>query len=208
MRCYLLRLRPPGAGPFGVARGLVVAAVALALAVTPALAAEEMALSPDLQVPIILKILTYDRNLESRAGAELIVGIVYAPTDPQSVKRANEVSDTFYRFAGKTVKRLPVRYLLVEYTTPENLERSVATRGIDVLYVAPGNTQNLAGITKVSQARSLTTTTGVPDYVRRGVCVGVGSAQDRAQILINLTSCRAEGCEFDASLLRIATVLR
>jgi hypothetical protein len=136
------------------------------------------------------------------------VGIVYAPTDPQSVKGANDVSDTFYRFAGKTVKRLPVRYLLVEYTTPENLERSVATHGIDVFYVSPGNGQNLTGITRVSQARSITTATGVPDYVRRGVCVGVGSSQERAQILINLPSCRAEGCEFDASLLRIATVLR
>jgi hypothetical protein len=38
--------------------------------------------------------------------------------------------------------------------------------------------------------------------------VGVGRSQERAQILINLTSSRAEGCEFDASLLRIATVLK
>ena len=208
MPSHLLRLRSPGGGPVGVARGLVACALAVALGVGPVRAAEEMALSPDLQGLILLKILTYDRNLESRAGAELVVGILYAPTDPQSVKGANEVSDTFYRFAGKTVKKLKVRYLLVEYTSPEALERSVATRGIDVLYLAPGNAQNLAGITKVSQARSITTTTGVPDYVRRGVCVGVGNAQDRAQILINLTSCRAEGCEFDASLLRISTVLK
>ena len=85
MPCHLLRLRPPGGGSVGVARGLVACALALALAAVPARAAEEMALSPDLQVPIILKILTYDRNLESRAGAGLVVGIVYAPTDPQSV---------------------------------------------------------------------------------------------------------------------------
>ena len=208
MPCHLLRVRPPGGDPFGVARRLVAAAFVLALAAAPALAAEETDVSPDVQVPIIMRILAYDRNLESRAGAEVTVGIVYAPTDPQSVKGANEVSDAFYRYAGKTVKRLPVRYVLVEYTTPENLERSVATRGIDVLYVAPGNAQNLAGITKVSQARSITTTTGVPEYVRRGVSVGVGRSQERAQILINLTSSRAEGCEFDASLLRIATVLK
>jgi hypothetical protein len=208
MRCHLLRLRSPGGGPFGAARGLAAAAVVLGLAAAPAFAAEETDVSPDVQVPIIMRILAYDRNLESRAGAEVTVGIVYAPADPQSVKEANAVSDAFYRYAGKTVKRLPIRYVLLEYTTPENLERSVATRGIDVLYVAPGNAQNLAGITRVSQARSITTTTGVPDYVRRGISVGVGRSQERAQILINLTSSRAEGCEFDASLLRIATVVK
>jgi len=40
------------------------------------------------------------------------------------------------------------------------------------------------------------------------VAVGIGVRQDKPQILINLASARSEGSEFDASLLRIATVLR
>jgi hypothetical protein len=43
--------------------------------------------------------------------------------------------------------------------------------------------------------------------VRRGVAVGIGLDQDKPQILINLASARAQGSDFDASLLRIATVL-
>jgi hypothetical protein len=184
--------------------------VGLALLVRAGLAAaaEPMPLIPDVQVPLILKILTYDRHFEAKAGTELVIGIVYAPLDPSSVKAANDVSDTLYRFSGKTVKKLPIRYFLIEFTTPENLERSIAQKAISVLYVAPGNARNLAGITKVSQARGVTTATGVPDYVRRGIAVGIGAADDRPQILINLPSTRAEGSEFDASLLRIATVLK
>jgi hypothetical protein len=49
--------------------------------------------------------------------------------------------------------------------------------------------------------------TGVPDYVRRGVAVGIGVVQDKPQVLINLAAARAEGSDFDASLLRIATIL-
>jgi hypothetical protein len=40
------------------------------------------------------------------------------------------------------------------------------------------------------------------------VSVGIGVADNRPQILINLASTKAEGSEFDASLLRIATVLK
>jgi hypothetical protein len=187
----------------GLVLGLMVLVRAAAVA-----AAEPMPLAPDLQVPLILKILTYDRHFEAKAGNDLVIGIVYAPADAGSVKAANDVSDTLYRFAGKTVKRLAIRYFLIEFTTPENLERSIAQKGISVLYVAPGNAKNLPDLIKVSQARGITTATGVPDYVRRGVSVGIGISDDRPQILINLPSTKLEGSEFDASLLRIATVLK
>jgi hypothetical protein len=171
-------------------------------------AAEPMPLRPDLQVPLLLKILTYDRHFESKASRELAIGIVYSPEDPASLPAADQIFTTLYKFRDKTVKAKPIRYYLLEYTSPEKLERSIADRGISVLYVAPGNGPNLEALLKVSQARGVTTTTGVPEYVRRGVSVGIGLADDRPQILINQTSARAEGSEFDASLLRIATVLK
>jgi len=48
----------------------------------------------------------------------------------------------------------------------------------------------------------------VPEAVKRAVSVGVGMAQDKTQVLINLASARSEGSEFDANLLRIATVIK
>ena len=203
------RLRPPGRGPLRVARGIIAAAVAIGTAIAPAQAAEEMPLSPDLQVALILRAIIYDRHFEQRAGDELTIGIVYAPTDPDSVRAADSLSGALFRFKGRTVKRLPVRYFLVEYTTPEGLERSIATRELDMLYVAPGSARNIPGITKVSHSRGVTTTTGVPDYVRNGVSLGIGVSQDnRPQIFVNLPCSRLEGIDFDASLLRIATVVK
>jgi hypothetical protein len=181
-------------------------ALALLLALRPGLAAgaEPMPLRAELQIPLILKILTYDRHIESKAGEQVVVGIVYAPADPSSVAAANEVGDVLFRFQDKTVKRLPIRYRLVEYSTPEALERTIDRWGISVLWVAPGSAKNLAGITSVSRRKGVTTTTGVPDYVRRGVAVGLDLGDARPQILIHLEAAREEGCEFDASLLRIS----
>ncbi len=185
---------------FGLALGLWTLLRPLSVA-----AAEPVPLAPDLQLPLILKVLTYDRHFETKARGELILGIVYDQADPESLKAASAVIETLLRFSGKTVKRLPIRFSLVPIG---NLERSVEGAKINVLYVAPGNARNLDKLTQFSQVKGITTVTGVPDYVRGGIAVGIGVNGDRPQILINLPSSKAEGSEFDASLLRIATVFK
>jgi hypothetical protein len=190
----------------GSARSRILA-VLLVLTSLPA-RAQSMALPAELQVPLILKILTYDRQFEAKAKKEVAIGIVFDPADAASGKAAEQVSDTLYKFSGKTVKKLPLKYYLVEFTSEAELEATVKKRGINVLYLCPGITKSLQSVIKISQAQSITTATGVPDYVRRGVAVGIGVFQDKPQILINLPSSKSEGSEFDASLLQIATVLR
>jgi len=170
-----------------------------------ATAAEPMSLAPDLQLPLILKVLTYDRHFEAKANGELVVGVVFEQADPDSLKAASTVYDTLLRFSGKTVKRLPMRFNLVPIGS---LERSVEQLKINVLYIAPGNARNLERLTRFSQANGITTATGVPDYVKRGIAVGIGVSDDRPQILINLPASKSEGSEFDASLLRIATIFK
>jgi hypothetical protein len=170
--------------------------------------AESMALPAELQVPLILKILTYDRQLEARGKTEVAIGIVFDPADSGSSKAAEQVSDTLFKFTGKTVKKLPLKYYLVEFTNAAELQAAIKKRGINVLYLCPGIAKSVQSVTKISQAEGITTATGVPEYVHRGVAVGIGVFQDKPQIFINLPSSKSEGSEFDASLLQIATVLR
>jgi hypothetical protein len=178
--------------------GLVTASAALA---------EEMALSIEEQVPLLLKVLTYDRNFETKAGTELAIGIVYDPSDRDSSKATTDLGSTLFKYQGKTVKKLPIKYYTIEYTGNADLERFVKEKGISVLYIAPGNARNLSNLLQLSQELHLTTTTGVPEYVRRGAAVGLARAQDRPQIHINLKAARQEGSEFEASFLRYATIV-
>jgi len=169
--------------------------------------AEQMPLGAETQIPLLLKVLTYDRNFEQKAGSELSIGIVHDPSDRDSAKATDEVGSILFKFAGKTVKKLPMKYFTIEFTGAADLERFVKEKKISVLYITPGSAKALAAVLKVSEDLKLTTLTGVPDYVRRGVAVGIGVVQDKPQILINLTAARAEGSDFDASLLRIAQVM-
>src|SRR5262245_37427075 len=61
-----------------------------------------------LQVPVLLKVLTYDRHFETKAGPAVVVGIVYVAGDQASLKAAEDVGTTFFGFKGKTLKKVPV----------------------------------------------------------------------------------------------------
>jgi hypothetical protein len=168
----------------------------------------QMAVAADRQVTLLLKILTYDRQIEAKAGKELVIGIVSVPRDLGAAKASEAVLTTLHSFREKTVKRLPLDYYTQTYSTPDKLESWIRSKKISVLYVTPGHDSHLDEILRICQKLKITTTTGVPGYVRKGVAVGIGARQSKPQILINLTSSRREGSEFDASLLRIATIIK
>ncbi|PYP39871.1 MAG: hypothetical protein DMD43_09830 [Gemmatimonadetes bacterium] len=83
----------------------------------------------------------------------------------------------------------------------------VRSHGVSLLYLTSG-LSDLDELIRFSQASRITSATGVRSYVEKGVAVGIGVRQDKPEILINLPASRSEGSEFDASLLRIATVLK
>jgi hypothetical protein len=166
--------------------------------------AQTMPVEAERQVQILLKVLTYDRQFEAKAKDRLKVGIVYVDADPASVKAADEIGTTLKKYEDKTVRKVPITWVLIPYTTPAAVEQKIKAEGVSLLYIAPGNTKHLSELIRISQAHKLTSVTGVPEYVDKGVAVGVGFERDKPRIYINLASCKSEGSEFDASLLQIA----
>lgn len=186
---------------------LLKAAAALGLVLTgTAWPEESMPLRPDVQIAMLLKVLTYDRSFDSKFQSGVSLGVVFSSKDPASVKAKDEVVQTI---SGKTLKNQPIKNVPIDYTSPGELEKALRANHVNVLYIAPGNSQSLEQLLKLSRTYFIITVTGVPDYVEtKGVSVGVGVKQDKPQIYINLPSSRSEGSEFDASLLRIATVVK
>jgi hypothetical protein len=183
------------------------ALAALALLASALRAEDEMPVKAELQVKLLLKVLTYDRQLEVKAGEELVIGVVSSPTSAASAKATADISSELYKYLSKTVKQLKLQFFLHDYSNPDKLAAWVKARKISVLYVSPGNGKNVPAILAFSQQNKVTTMTGVPEYVRMGVAVGIGARQSRPQVLINLSSTKREGSEFDASLLRIAEII-
>jgi hypothetical protein len=185
-------------------------AAALVLVALPALA--QGMVPADLQVPLLLKVLDYDRNFSTKAGKELMIGVVYAPSDPASVGVTNEISGILlkYRDQRKTVRNVPINVQTIIYRSPEELEKTLRKDGIKVVYVAPGLSRRaVEEISRVckNDALRVTTVTGVREFVDYGIAVGVAKSPN-PKIFVNVAASRSEGSEFDASLLRLASIVR
>ena len=189
-------------------RGLLAALFASILC-TSAAGTEPMSFPPDVQVTLLLKILTYDRSFAVKAKSQVMIGVVYVAGDAESVKAKDDILKTLQLVADRTIKGVPIKAVALEYKDPKSLAETVRSQGINVFYIAPGNANTLTELLRMSHTRGITTATGVPEYVQRGVAIGIGKKADqKPDILINLPSSRQEGSEFDASLLRIANIVK
>jgi hypothetical protein len=196
------------AWPRRCGRGLL-AAVLAGLLCAPAAGTEPMPFKPDVQITLLLKILTYDRSFPVKNRSGVKIGVVYVASDAESVQVKDEILKTLQLVADRTIKNVPITAVALEYKDPKALAAAVRSGGINVFYIAPGNAESLTELLRMSHTKGITTATGVPEYVNRGVAIGIGiKADKKPDILINLPSSRQEGSEFDASLLRIATVVK
>ena len=92
----------------------------------------------DIQLPLFLKILTYDRSFQSKARSAITIGIVYLPGDPESVKAKDEMVANLKRLADSTIKNLPIKYVTLEFRDVASLDKAVKAGKVNVFYVAPG----------------------------------------------------------------------
>lgn len=158
-----------------------------------------------LHPPLLAKILAYDRNFAERAGAEVVVGVLYQPryrasfTVMQAFLEASKVA--------QHVKGRPVRCIPIVLEEAAALQARLEAESIDALYITPLRAIDIDGIAAVSRTRRVLTFTGVPAYVEAGIAVGVGLTQNKPKILVNLPAARAEGAAFQAHLLKLAHVI-
>jgi YfiR/HmsC-like len=183
----------------------------LLIAALPALPgsllAQEMDAPAEIQIPLLYKILTFDRKLGERApGEDLVIAIVFQTGYRGSVVARDQVVDALKHMGDSTISGHKVHWLAVELSDVESLKLSLVHNRVDVMYVTPLRGVELNHIVAASRAAGITTFTGVPRYVERGLALGVGIARERPQIIVNLLAARAEGSDFTSQLLRVCKV--
>lgn len=161
----------------------------------------------DVQYPLFLKILTFDRQLDQRAGREVVIGVVYQDRVRASWLAKDEFLGVVANSAIKRIRNTPVRAVPIAVDADEKFEAELIRKGVDVLYVAPLRAHDVRKITRLSQKRQILTLTGVPEYVESGVAIGIGIAGDTPEILVNLECARKEGADLHANLLRLAKLV-
>lgn len=161
----------------------------------------------EVQVPLFKKILVFDRNLISRAGNEIDIGVLYQ----KGFKLSSDVKNEFVQTASTpkdSISGLPLHIIPIEYTTETNLRNKISENKIDLLYITPMRVVDLNIITRICQMMKVLTITGVPQYVSEGVAVGLDIKDEKPLPIINLQSSKAEGADFSSKLLNLAKVIK
>jgi hypothetical protein len=171
------------------------------------LAAQEVAVPVAIQIPILVKILNFDRNLTGRAGARLVVGVLFQSRYRTSANVADEVCRALQVLPAGALGAMELSCVAIDLDATPALDSALKQNRIQVLYVSPLRAVPLADVTAVSRAAGITTLTGVPRYVETGLAIGLDMKGERPEILINLAASRAEGADLTAHLLKLARLV-
>lgn len=161
----------------------------------------------DVQYPLFLKILTFDRQLDQRARKEVVIGIVYQDRVRPSWLAKNEFLSVVENSPIRRIKNMPVRAVPIAINGDTDIHQALKGKHVDVLYIAPLRAYDVRSITRISRSRKMLTLTGVPEYVESGAAIGIGVSGETPQILVNLKAAREEGADLHASLLRLAKLV-
>lgn len=178
----------------------------LALCARPA-RSQEMPVPVKMQYPLLLKILTFDRQLKVRNPDEIVIGIVYQTKFRASLNAKNELLGAASDSKLRRIESMPVRCVSIDLDNT-TLKEALQDDPLSVLYIAPLRVTDMKEVAAFSRRNKVLTFTGVPDYVEAGVSVGIDTKGDRPLIIINLTSAKAEGSDFNAQFLKLAKVVQ
>lgn len=167
--------------------------------------AQAMDLPVETQIPIFLKLLTFDRNLDTQPGAGLVIAILYQGGNRESLQTQRQVESEL-RKAGQLIDGLSTRVIAIDLER-EDLARRLREEGVAAMYVSPLRAADLKQILEVSRAGHVRSFSGVTRYVSQGVAMGVTLRGDLPQILVNLAAAREEGADYPAQVLKLARVV-
>lgn len=169
------------------------------------LAAQEMEVPMQVQVPILLKVISFDRHLRIRAPRDVVIGVVMQGGNRASLV-ASEEAVRILSAPGTNVDGIPVRVIsfdLDRQSVGDVLNNATLTH----LYVTPLRAVNIRHLAEHARAANVTTMTGVAEHLDRGLSIGVGLRAGRPKILVNVSASRAEGADLSAELLKLAELV-
>jgi hypothetical protein len=151
---------------------------------------------------VLLKVLSYDRQLAQRARDRVTI-LVVADDDKSAVERDR------WLVALASVRKVKVggRAIVTRthaYTSSDAFDRAVKDIRPAAIVVCGGLGTRLGWIRKAARAyRAMTFTTRIAE-VEAGFTVGLLAGDTKDEIAINVAAAQAEAVQFEAGLLRIA----
>jgi hypothetical protein len=185
-------------------RYLLLGLILLALVPCASAIAQETVLAEEDQFPVLCKLLIFDEGRIPSAGDTIKFVILTNPDYRPSVQSRDELHHAAQICPFKTIGMRPLVLIDLPYDNSGQWKSAALELGATVLYVTPQGRSNLADIITFTRTHGIISMTGVEEYVRDGVALGVGLESTRPKILLNDAGAAAEGIDFRGHVLRLA----
>lgn len=139
-----------------------------------------------LQAALFLKLLAFDKNISS--GGSVTIHVVDAPEFAAEMKKAE----------GKPIGSAK----LEKVTAGDNLPSEKPS----VIYI--GSSGKLSDVLKYTKENKVISITGNPDLVSKDVTLAVGTSGGKPKIMLNLSSTKDEGIEWNPAILKVAATIK
>ncbi len=157
-------------------------------------------------LPVLLKVLTYDVNFDSRGAGPFVLLVVSEPG--QSADRS-ALMGTLKDSSVTEVKKRQLKYIAVDYKDEAQLQGEIDKNKASALLVVPGTAPGVVkSLWEVAQDNQLYALALDENTVQQFFPVGVTMVGDKPQIIINEKSSKAVGARFETVVLRMAKVIQ
>lgn len=166
-------------------------------------------LPAELQAKLILRVMSFDRNLAARSGKAITLGILYRLDGGAGQETGTGVSKAVTDLSKSySVGGLPVRVLALGFKDAAEAKAKLPTLDANAVFIGPELSEAVPAILETARRKQWLTLASVESYGRSGVSVNLLQRNEKPVIAINLPSAKAEGADLDSALLAIAEVTR
>lgn len=161
--------------------------VLILLLLCSAVRSENYEIAPlKIQSAIFLKLLAFVKDLDG--GGDISVHVIGNP------EFADEMKKALGREIGKS------KIVSVEETSELPSQRP------SIIYV--GDPAKLGEIVAYTRSSKILSITGLPDLVSKGVTLGIGVAEGKPKILLNISASEKEGIVWNPAIMKISTPVK
>ncbi len=163
------------------------------------------------QAVLVLKILGFDRALQTRLGGASTATflVLYKPGDRASEETSRAMAEALRKLsATQRVAKVNYRVEPIALTDGVALTAAASAPGVVAIYLCPGLLPQVPTVKEVARKRSILTFAGQEELVGAGVAVGLVVAERKVRMLVNLNEAKASGADLDSSFLALAQVVR
>jgi hypothetical protein len=161
---------------------------------------------PTLALRVLLRVLTYDKNLASHGQGDFVVLIVYEPGQNTAFAEATAAAAAM---KGMSLAKRPLRFADVELRDPSALAEAASKASANALLLLPGLSR--AGedaAVSVAKSTGCYTLSLDPRLVERSFLIGVSYKDGRPQLILNIAAAKTAHADFDVAILKLARIIK